>query len=226
MTEAVKRRLMWLSAAGWLGLGLLFQEVDWGTIAANTLTVIITLIALVGILLTWVTTFSYLMTGLDSLTYNNPPMSFLVFVVGISIAFRAKAILDWMWSKVPDFATEQTIFGFLFGVEPTQAVIRPLIDFFGYWAIILGAMIVALPNGIAAAREMIVIRIGHINATGVIIALILTTLFLVGLPTIHGKLAQLVSTMPDILGVIQGLFGGGASPANATAPLIASPPPL
>lgn len=189
---------------------LLFEEIDWGDIAANTMTVIITLIALVGILLTWLVTFSYLMRGIDSLSYNNPPMAFLVFVVGTSVAFRANSILDWMWSKVPEFGSEQTIFGYLFGVEPTQAAIRPLIDFFGYWAIILGAMIVALPSGIAAAKEMIIVRIGDINATGVIIALILTTLFLIGLPMIHGKLAQLVSTMPDIISVIQGLFGASS----------------
>ena len=184
--------------------------VSWGAIASNTVTDIIFMLMFSGVLILWFVVFSYLLSGMESLTVYNPAMAFFIFVIAIAIAFNADTIVNMAIEKamgggLSSAATtgHSTIFSYLFGKDLGAGVILPLIRVVGYWVMILSPLIIALPNGVAAMNELARFQIGRLNAAGAITALATATIFLIGLPTFHGKINDLVKTIPDLMNAIE-----------------------
>ncbi len=196
-----------MNAVTWAVIEMAPRASDWGAIATNTVSDLILMLMFSGALVLWFVVFSYLLSSMESFTVYNPAMSFFIFVIALAVAFNAKNIVDFVMSKGTVTTAGNTVFGAVFGKELSIKVIKPLIELVGYWILILSPLLIALPNGVSAMSELARFQIGRMNAAGAITAMATATIFIIGLPTFHGKIQQLVSVIPDFVEVVKNIFG-------------------
>ncbi len=175
---------------------------SWGQMGYNTVVSLIMMLAFSGAVVAYAMILTYVLSGFEQFSMYNPAISFFIFVMATGIAISAPHIMDLVLSKANLQSMGQDIFGYLFGKNLGKDLVEPLVKTAAYWVLIISALILALPNGIAAMTELARFQIGRMNAAGPITALAIVSVFVVGLPTLHGQIQSIVSLMPDLIKTI------------------------